>query len=100
MNNRLMQPPVEKPAAPAPTSEPTAAVGAVKKGERKTYAIRGYLEYEALIPVGPGKVRVHFDGGSLTGYGSTPATFSTSDPVLQTIIEKSELWKSGKITRR
>ena len=94
----MMQPPVN-PAAPTPDSDSVGAV-APATSERKTYAIRGYLEYEALIPVGSGKVRIHFDGGSLTGYGSTPATFSTCDRVLQTIIEKSELWKSGKITRR
>ncbi len=94
----MMQPPVS-PAALTPDRYSVSA-GTPIVSERKTYAIRGYLEYEALIPVGSGKVRIHFDGGSLTGYGSTPATFSTCDRVLQTIIEKSELWKSGKITRR
>lgn len=67
---------------------------------KKTYEVRGYLEYEALIPVGGSMVRIRFAGGSLTGYGSTPATFTTGNKVLQTIIESSELMACGKIRKR
>lgn len=64
---------------------------------RKTYGVSGLMEWGAAIPVGKATMKVHFSGGSLTGYGVTPATFTTEDPMKQMIIEKSDYFKSGKI---
>lgn len=64
---------------------------------RKTYGVNGLMEWDTTIPVGKATMKVHFSGGSLTGYGVTPATFTTEDPMKQMIIEKSDYFKSGKI---
>jgi hypothetical protein len=65
--------------------------------KRKTYGVRGYMEWVALIECGKATVKVHFSGGSLTGYGVTPAEFTTQNPMTQAIIENSKEFKSGKI---
>ena len=64
---------------------------------RKTYGVSGYMEWVALIECGKATVKVHFSGGSLTGYGVTPAEFTTQNPMTQAIIENSKEFKSGKI---
>lgn len=55
------------------------------------------MEWVALILCGKATMRVHFSGGSLTGYGVTPAEYTTQNPMTQTIIENSKEYKSGKI---
>lgn len=63
----------------------------------KSYGVKGYLEYEAIIPGGGTYFRVRFEGGSITGYGVSPAIFSTADPVLQYVIEQSPQMARGLI---
>ena len=65
--------------------------------KRKTYGVSGYMEWVALIECGKATVKVHFSGGSLTGYGVTPSEFTTQNPMTQAIIENSKEFKSGKI---
>lgn len=65
--------------------------------KRKTYGVSGYMEWVALLECGKATVKVHFSGGSLTGYGVTPAEFTTQNPMTQAIIENSKEFKSGKI---
>lgn len=73
-------------------------MGESKRKLIKTYAVSGYMEFIASIPVYPGKtVQLHFTGGKQNGFGVTPAKFTTADPVLQKIIEKSEQYRSGLI---
>lgn len=55
------------------------------------------MEWQANIPVGKGRLTVHFAGGTRTAYGLTPATYKTEDPIRQTIIEKSDYFRSGRI---
>lgn len=55
------------------------------------------MEWQANIPVGKGRLTVHFAGGTRTAYGLTPATYKSEDPILQTIIEKSDYFRSGRI---
>lgn len=55
------------------------------------------MEWVALIECGKATVKVHFSGGSLTGYGVTPAEFTTQNPMTQAIIENCKEFKSGKI---
>lgn len=64
----------------------------------KTYAIKGLMEFQALIPAGRSCIRIPFTGGSMSGYGITPATFSTGDPGLQHLIESSPDFRRGRIT--
>ena len=65
--------------------------------KKKTYGVQGYMEWQALIRCGKATVTVHFSGGSLTGYGVTPAEFTTENPMTQAIIENSDHFKKGKI---
>ena len=65
--------------------------------KRKTYGVSGYMEWVALIECGKATVKVHFSGGSLTGYGVTPAEFTTQNPMTQAIVENSKEFKNGKI---
>ena len=67
------------------------------KAKKKTYGVHGYMEWQALIRCGKATVTVHFSGGSLTGYGVTPAEFTTENPMTQAIIENSDYFKKGKI---
>ncbi len=63
----------------------------------KTYAIKGLMEFQALIPAGRSRIRIPFTGGALSGYGVTPATFRTSDPSLQHLIEASPDFRRGRL---
>lgn len=62
-----------------------------------TYGVYGLMEWHALLNVGKCCIHVDFTGGALSGYGVTPAEFTTSDPVIQHVIESSGYFKSGKI---
>lgn len=64
---------------------------------KKKYAIYGKVEMSVLIPVNNAKLRVNFANGVITPSGITPATFSTSDPVVQTAIENNRLYLKGVI---
>lgn len=64
---------------------------------RKTYGVRNLVEWQAIIPAGRGKLIVHFDGGSITAYGVTPATYKTDNPAHQAIIETSKHFRTGRI---
>ena len=64
---------------------------------RKTYGVRNLVEWQANIPVGKGRLIVHFTGGSITAYGVTPAVYKTDNPIHQAIIENSGYFRSGRI---
>lgn len=64
---------------------------------KKRYAIHGKVEMSVLIPVNNAKLRVNFTNGVINSNGITPATFSTSDPVVQTAIENNRLYEKGII---
>lgn len=64
---------------------------------RKTYGVRGKVECVLLIKCGKATMEVHFQGGAISGYGTTPAKYSTADPVKQHIIEHSEQYRNGGI---
>lgn len=65
--------------------------------KKKTYGVRGLMEWQALIKCGKATVCVPFTGGTLTGYGVTPAEYTTENPVMQAIIEGSNYYKNGRI---
>lgn len=64
---------------------------------KKRYAIYGKVEMSVLIPVNNARLRVNFANGVITPAGITPATFSTSDPIVQTAIENHRLYIKGMI---
>lgn len=64
-----------------------------------TYGVMGLMEWNALIPIGRSTLRVHFSGGTVTGYGVTPATFTTDNPAIKHLIETSYWFQSKKIVK-
>ena len=68
------------------------------KARRKTYGIYGYIEYQAVINVGQNKIKIPFTGGTVSAFGTTPATFETDNLVAQISIEHSTEYRSGKIS--
>ncbi len=64
---------------------------------KKTYGVSGMMEWNALIPAGRTTVRVHFTGGTVTGYGVSPATFTTDNPAVIHLIEHSHWFRNRKI---
>lgn len=70
------------------------------KKKRITYGIYGMMEYQAVIKTGSKSVlKVTFENGSLTAMGTNPATYSTSNYMLQHAIENSQQFKSGLIKK-
>lgn len=63
----------------------------------KKYGAIGVMEWQLNLPVGKATVHVEFKGGFENKYGIHPATFMTTDPIVQTIIERSYYFASGKI---
>lgn len=74
----------------------SAKAGAAPRGMKlKTYGVKGMMELEVDLHTGSPKepyVRVAFTGGQITGYGVSPARYSTIDPLMQRIIESSDLF--------
>lgn len=63
----------------------------------KKYGAIGVMEWQLNLPVGKATVHVEFKGGFENKYGIHPATFMTTDPIVQTVIERSYNFASGKI---
>lgn len=67
------------------------------KKKKITYGVYNIIEWHAALAIGKAKVRVSFTGGAVTTNGVTPATFTTSDPIVQLAIQRSKEFTSGKI---
>lgn len=67
-------------------------------GKTKRYGVKGLMEWQCTIKSGKARFSFHFSGGTLTGYGVTPAVYETANPLLQQVIESSNYFKTGKIT--
>lgn len=66
----------------------------------KTYGVAGLIEWNLQLPTGSHKlpfINIHFTGGQITGYGVSPARYTTDDPYIQAAIETSPYFKK-KIT--
>lgn len=63
----------------------------------KTYGVNGLMEWHARLPLGKTTLLVDFTGGSLTGYGVSPATYTTGNEVVQRVFESSRPYREGKI---
>lgn len=64
---------------------------------KKKYGIYGKVEMSVLIPVNKAKLRINFQDGIINAQGVVPASFTTSDPVVQTAIENYEMYLKGRI---
>lgn len=61
------------------------------------YEVAGMMELHPEFTAGRTRIRIAFRGGHLSNGAITPASFETSDPVLQKVIEASHLYRSGRI---
>jgi hypothetical protein len=64
---------------------------------KKTYGAHGMIEWHPVIKVGKAVFHFEFTNGALNAYGVTPAEYTTSDKVLQHVIENSAYFKQGRI---
>lgn len=64
---------------------------------KKRYDVRGMMEWHPEFRVGRTRLQVSFTGGHLCGGACTPASFETSDEVVQKVIEDSSAFRSGRI---
>ena len=67
------------------------------KKTKNTYGVYNIIEWHAIIKAGKATIKVPFSGGAMTTQGVTPATFTTTNPVVQLAIERSAAFASGKI---
>lgn len=63
----------------------------------KTYGIKGLLEKHCVLKAGGMTMKVSFTNGTLTNNGIAPATFTTSDPLTQFVIEHCDKFKRKEI---
>ena len=64
---------------------------------KTTYGVYNIVEWHARLRMGKATMKVSFTGGSMTTNGIIPATYTTSDPIIQFVIENSPEFKSGRI---
>ena len=57
--------------------------------KKKTYAARGLLDFQMAINIGGAILRLCFSGGSMGFNGVVSAKYSTDNPAIQKMIEKS-----------
>lgn len=55
------------------------------------------MEWHPVFRAGRTRIQVPFTGGHLCGGACTPASYETSDPVVQMVIERSAAFRQGRI---
>lgn len=69
------------------------------KRKKITYGVHGMMEYQSIVKVGKALMKVPFSEGSVSAMGTTPAVFTTDNPVVQMAIENSADFKRGLIKK-
>lgn len=64
---------------------------------KKRYVVAGMMEWYPIFKVGRMRLQLSFTGGHLCGGASTAASYETSDPVVQKVIESSAEFRNGRI---
>ena len=64
---------------------------------RKTYGAPGKIETVMVLKSGKNDVVINFKGGSIVDFARHPASYSTTNPIHQAIIENSAEFKRGEI---
>ena len=62
----------------------------------KVYGAPGLQEWTLVLGNGP-RLHLHFEHGSQTAFGASPAEYRTENKFFQTIIEQSNYFKEGRI---
>lgn len=68
-----------------------------KNMSTKKYGIRNTSECVIRIPVGKSVVVCNFTDGNLQSREPIPASYTTTNPIIQHVIEHSEMFSGGKI---
>lgn len=63
----------------------------------KTYGIDNVVEASYLFPAMKGHLRANFSGGVLDERRKRPATLTTQNPVAMLVLERTEMFKEGRI---
>ena len=64
---------------------------------RKTYGVPGKIETVMVLKSGKNDVVINFKGGSIVDFARHPASYATTKPIHQAIIENSAEFKRGEI---
>lgn len=64
---------------------------------RKTYGVPGKIETVMVLKSGKNDVVVNFKGGSIVDFARHPASYATTNPIHQAIIENSVQFQRGEI---
>ena len=64
---------------------------------RKTYAARGLLDFKMALNVAGAVIRICFSGGSMGPNGVVAAKYTTDNPAIQAMIEKSPQFLGKRI---
>ena len=64
---------------------------------RKTYGVPGKIETVMVLKSGKNDVVINFKGGSIVDFARHPASYATTNPIHQAIIENSAEFKRGEI---
>lgn len=70
------------------------------ESKEKTYEAKGMVELTLHLISGHNSLpdlTVTFEGGKMTCFGVTPATYTTSDPLIQHLIQNCRYFKRGII---
>lgn len=65
--------------------------------KRKTYCIYGFIERYVTVRLGKGSVSFHFKDGVMDSSGIQPATYTTVNPIEQSLLENHPDFKNGSI---
>lgn len=65
--------------------------------KQKVYGAYNMTEWEMLLPVAGRILKIPFSGGTISGTGIRPATFTTQNEIIQFALENSLRFKNGKV---
>lgn len=65
--------------------------------KQKVYGAYNMTEWEMLLPVAGRIMKIPFSGGTISGTGIRPATFTTQNEIIQFALENSLRFKNGKV---
>lgn len=64
---------------------------------KKTYAVRGLIEWQMALNAGGLTLKICFTGGRMGLNGVVPAKYTTESPAIQKMIEATEYFRQGRI---
>ncbi|WP_278694502.1 hypothetical protein [Prevotella nigrescens] len=65
--------------------------------KQKVYGVYNMSEWKIILPVAGRIINIYFEGGTDSGTGIRPATFTTRNEIIQFALENSLHFKSGRV---